>query len=649
MEKRLPRRGKTVCRVLTLGALLAAVGVVPAAFATLIPGGGKTASDCLVELDVAGVDPSQVTKGKKVECIDGDPCDADAACNGSCTFETAVCILQDDPALADCTPPSSLTSITVNAMGGVIIPSPAASAPGCGDTVDAVVALKGNKQKPGKLIVKATAKQANKPKKDADSFQLRCVKREGPCPTTTSTSSTSTTSTLPPVVCGDGVVGAGEQCDPPCGAGCGGGQLCNSQCQCVAQAACACGAPDPMQALFRTIDGAGTCGELLDGAGAALTVNADSSPGLNCSGLYFGGRDNAVPLPNSIPNNGMSVANVCCSGTSLTAIGATAAETGSERNCTAAGCLFGSPLPVINPTNPGTSTCVINRLGSSAVGSGDCSLGTTELVAPLSSEIFLAGDSLFNCLVGDTTPPGQACGSDADCGVGGLCPTGIQPCPVCRGTPGNEECFGGPNNGMACTPETTTVGEGYPTSHDCPPDPMNTIGSLPISFTLSTGTLERTAQQLGTPRVFCGFCRDADDTLCFEGNTKFRCSGGTNPGTACTTLGNEDPACLGGGRCVTGCPLPVGQTHPCDSNDDCAQPYESCEQNSPGAFRPGGGTATTIRLFGTPAGDVTDRQEHAATLASIFCIPPTFDPIIDSAANLPGPGAVSLPGFSQLQ
>jgi len=393
----------------------------------------------------------------------------------------------------------------------------------------------------------------------------------------------------------------------------------------------------------------------VDNTGAQLTVNAapNDTPGLNCSGLYFGGRGNAVPLPNSVPNNGMSVADVCCSGTSLFAIGATAAETGSNRNCTSTGCLFGSPLPVINPINPGTSTCVVNRLSSPATGGGDCRAGSTTLQAPLASEIFLAGDSLFNCLIGDTTPPGNACGSDAECGPGGICPTGIQPCPVCRGNPGSEKCFGGPNDGQACSPETTTTGDGYPTSHDCPPNPANSIGSIPISFTLTTGTSERTAKVANTPRVFCGYCRDVGTdedpgTLCFEGNIKFKCSGGSNNGTGCTTLG-QDPACLGGGTCVTGCPEPVGSTHPCDSNDDCAEPYEKCEQNQPGAFAPGGGTAQTIRIFGTPAGDVTDRLEHAATLGGIFCIPPTFDPIIDSAANLPGPGAVSLPGSSQLQ
>jgi hypothetical protein len=269
--------------------------------------------------------------------------------------------------------------------------------------------------------------------------------------------------------------------------------------------------------------------------------------------------------------------------------------------------------------DPSTSTCVINRLASDAVGSGDCALGTTEVNAPLSSEIFLTGDSLANCAIGDTTPPGGRCASDAECGPGGYCATGIQPCPICRGTPGSEVCVGGANNGMACTPGTTSTGSSFPTSHDCPPIASLTIGTLPISFSLSSGTVTREAVTIGTPRVFCGFCRDADDTLCFEGNTR-----------------------------VASCPKPVGEAHPCDSNDDCTQPYESCEQNRPGAFAPGGGSARTIRLFGSPAGDVRDRAPHPGTLASIFCIQPTYDPIIDAAGNLPGPGAVTLPGTSQL-
>jgi hypothetical protein len=613
MEKRSPRRGKTTRRAFSLGALLAAVGIAPAAFAFLVTGGGPTNSDCLVELDVTGVDATQVVNGMVVNCTDGDPCDTDGQCNGQCTFEFKVCVNNADPNLTECTASGTLVSPLKATSKGLSIPLPGLIGESCGDAVSATVPLNGKKKK--KLKVSLLAKQGVTPKKDKDKPKLVCVKRdEGvPCPTTTTT-------TLP-AVCGDGTVTGGEQCDPPCGGGCEAGQMCDRNCQCVTQEACNCGGPpDPMQVSFVTGAGSGTCGEFTDAAGTALVANADLSPGLNCGGLYFGGSGNAVPLPNSVPQNGLSIANVCCSGTSLTAIGATAAETGSERNCTAAGCLFGPPLPVVNANEPATSTCVVNRLASSARGGGDCTLGTSELVAPLSSEIFLAGDSLFNCLIGDTTPPGNRCSVDADCGVNGLCPTGIQPCPVCRGlTPGSETCFGGPNNGMACVPGTTSPGSEYPTSHDCPPVASLSIGTLPISFSLSTGTVIEEAVTLGTPRVFCGFCRDADDTGCFEGNTRSSI-----------------------------CPKPVGKAHPCVSNDDCTAPYESCEQNRPGAFAPNGGSAKTIRLFGSPAGDATDRLPHTATLASVFCIPPTYDPIIDNAANLPGPGAVTLPGTSQL-
>jgi hypothetical protein len=31
-------------------------------------------------------------------------------------------------------------------------------------------------------------------------------------------------------------------------------------------------------------------------------------------------------------------------------------------------------------------------------------------------------------------------------------------------------------------------------------------------------------------------------------------------------------------------------------------------------------------------------------MVSVFCIPPSFNPIIDPNADIPGPGAVALPG-----
>jgi hypothetical protein len=51
-----------------------------------------------------------------------------------------------------------------------------------------------------------------------------------------------------------------------------------------------------------------------------------------------------------------------------------------------------------------------------------------------------------------------------------------------------------------------------------------------------------------------------------------------------------------------------------------------------------------ITETGAPAGAVTEGVPSDVTLASVFCIPATGNGAIDGSANLPGPGAVSLPG-----
>jgi len=45
---------------------------------------------------------------------------------------------------------------------------------------------------------------------------------------------------------------------------------------------------------------------------------------------------------------------------------------------------------------------------------------------------------------------------------------------------------------------------------------------------------------------------------------------------------------------------------------------------------------------------MTDGASHPSTLVSIFCIPPTFTQVVDSAGDLGGPGAVSIPGQAKL-
>ena len=77
--------------------------------------------------------------------------------------------------------------------------------------------------------------------------------------------------------------------------------------------------------------------------------------------------------------------------------------------------------------------------------------------------------------------------------------------------------------------------------------------------------------------------------------------------------------------------------------------WPDCEQRAAGAFGPGRGGAHTINETGSPGGDLTNGLGHASTLVSRFCIPPTFNPTVDSAGDLPAPGAVALPGTAQLK
>jgi hypothetical protein len=110
---------------------------------------------------------------------------------------------------------------------------------------------------------------------------------------------------------------------------------------------------------------------------------------------------------------------------------------------------------------------------------------------------------------------------------------------------------------------------------------------------------------------------------------------------------NACPCTAGGGNCCDGAhvgviavnlsPLTTGsamQTNPgglfCPS------------QTTAGCFN--SGTCRTITENGKAAGPVSTGTPASATLASVFCISATGNGTVDASANLPGPGAVSLPG-----
>jgi hypothetical protein len=128
-----------------------------------------------------------------------------------------------------------------------------------------------------------------------------------------------------------------------------------------------------------------------------------------------------------------------------------------------------------------------------------------------------------------------------------------------------------------------------------------------------------------------------------------RCTTGANMGGNCTT-----PTSLATSH---DCPPPGQPLSPFGvdlsplgtravSSDDAAGVFCAEMQATPGAF--GRGTARYIEVVGRPSGNLTDGGPHAGVLSSVFCIPSSGDVTVDTIANLPGPGAVTLTGDAQL-
>ena len=678
------------CLLIGLVAVGVTLGVVASTLAR-VAGGHGTRTDCYSEFD--GID---ATGGPtKVQCKDGDPCDQDHKCDGVCTFKIQLCINQHD--VSGCTPPTSgLKSIQV------IPPKFRSLASGlngsklsqsvCGDegTIQVLAhpgtaARKVNKKgNPGKQPLRVVAKvKGGKP--DLDAITLVCSPRPtgDPCPPPP-----TTTTTLPcpeataPCTCDGGtpgklsfVTGVGSG---TCGhldadgipnfqqLNCGGLYFGGSQ----------VGVPLPSRVPDQGKSTTKVCC-----SGTTLTLGP-TTPG-DAGGNRCAGGSN---------HHNACTTNANCPG-----------GTCKFLQCTAKDCLFGPPLPVPNGSHQGasTSTCVINALSANASGMGDCSTGSTSnLSVPLSSQLFLDGDLLPNRCVGGTTPgapcgptdcstgtsacPGggtctndtgrcasgngqaadTACCSDGDCTLSGACETGkcsggtnanfgcivdadctgggtcrtfIQPCPICNSSTG--KCNGGGNDGLVCTAGDSELDGDYPTSHDCPPPPAKNIGALPISFVLDSGTVTKTAVDNTNindeVNVYCGFCRNKTSDFfkspavqCDPAGPA-HCVGGASAGTACTI----DSAC-GAGKCL---------------NDTCATVtgFTSCAQRTAGAFQANEVTRT-ISVTGTPSGALTTGgPAKPSTLVGIFCIPPSFNGLVDGAADLPGPGAVAIPGMAQ--
>jgi flocculation protein FLO11 len=144
------------------------------------------------------------------------------------------------------------------------------------------------------------------------------------------------------------------------------------------------------------------------------------------------------------------------------------------------------------------------------------------------------------------------------------------------------------------------------------------------------------------------------------------CDRGPRAAMACTTTsstgltrdcptGGTDathPCTPGGGLCVDG--VHVGQI---SVNLTPLTTDTATATNPGGIFCTGQTTAgcfgaaacRTITENGQPAaGPITPGTPKVATLASVFCIAATGNGLVDATANLPGPGAISLPGTFEL-
>jgi hypothetical protein len=129
------------------------------------------------------------------------------------------------------------------------------------------------------------------------------------------------------------------------------------------------------------------------------------------------------------------------------------------------------------------------------------------------------------------------------------------------------------------------------------------------------------------------------------------CNAGPRAGMACTPVGTQ----LTTHDCP---PAPAGLLAPFPVNLNPLSTSGASKTAADGNFCPGQSntvsttsgfsgafgqpTAECIQENGSPAGNLTDGNPHPAVLGSVFCIPKTGQAAIDTSADLPGPGAITL-------
>lgn len=481
-------------RRLLLGALLGVCGFgVPVAGAITVAGQGDARSECLVttKVDDQEGDPTTIRRGSRI---------IRESCGDTCYFPIHLCT---NTPLPGCRPATLVSLLVIGGNEEQPLKRPSFAAPltqeACGATEPLTLTLRANR---GKAVRRLglIGRTANGRRTDADTLTLVCTRSQRPCcgdgltqaneacdnGTRTDANGCDGDCTLtqcgdghltPPEKCDDGNLTKFDGCEPDCtitpaicdavpaadrcliNTDCPDNQIC-SGCRCREQNPCTCtGAGGTVATrnllhLVRT-DAAGECGRVLDAAGQPTTT-------LQCSSLYVGGPQGLPPTP--IAGSDSTVAVATCNGNELLLSGAAESEVPLNEGCSAPGCLYGGPIPVVTDL---LTSCLVIRFASPASGSLSCDADwrLNALRMPLIAEVYRSGATLHPANPLDACP--SNCGRKHD----------------------------------SCT---------YPPS-------LDKIASLDLpNVTLSTTAVALTAESLGTgdaaqDGVFCGFCRNLLD------------------------------------------------------------------------------------------------------------------------------------------
>jgi hypothetical protein len=464
-----------------------------------------------------------------------------------------------------------------------------------------------------------------------------------------------TPSATPGPLCGNGMVDAGEDCDPPGSAcpGTGPGFVCDPTCQCACPTSLDFTAGPGAAGLDLGWTGMGHDQHLVSDTRLTVAVAGCQNASRPCGVCTFNG-----PLPNVGPG---AMPNHRCTGDTRTVCT-------SNADCSVAGgtCefYFGSYLPINT-----TGFCIANQVLGPVTGTYDVESGSMASTLK----------AVWRVYTGVYDHPCPSCDGDATPNDG-----------VAGGT-----CTGGKHNGLACDGGGVSGNVHWgTTSLDCPPIDGNLILSAPIDLANGTGTRSKTlsaaspncrATGFTALKCFCDTCASlaaepcSSNADCTGGRIcgGLRCQGGGNAGGVCTVAG-ANSQCPGGscgrpglataanqcddqtcspnpgdpdgsneGVCAAG-PTdffcgPTATFYPCTSDFDCASyPGNTCSiSKQRECFTDNGMLGASIMASGAPDAPVNDQADPK--LGALFCYPPAIASSFNVYQGAPGLGRLEVP------